>query len=127
MKEGFDILVLDDEPTVGDRLKPILQEEGYRVETFTDPKEALRRMKEKEFDVLVTDVRMQDIDGIQVLEQVRSRSDRTKVIIITGYATVELAREALTKGVFDFIAKPFKMQDIRNMVKKAVAALQEAG
>jgi len=127
MKDVFEILVLDDEPTVGERLKPVLEAEGYAVETFTDPKEALRRMKAKPFDILVTDVRMDGLDGIKVLEEVRSMSDRTKVIIITGYATVQLAREALTKGVFDFIAKPFKMQDIRNMVGKAVAALQEAG
>ena len=70
---------------------------------------------------------MANIDGIQVLEHVRDRSDRTKVLIITGYATVELAREALSKGVFDFIAKPFKMQDIRDMVRKAVEALRTEG
>ncbi len=124
MQEGLEILILDDEPTVGERLKPALEEDGYRVEVFVDPKEALRRLEAKSFDIVVTDVRMKDVDGIQVLERVRAKSDRTKVLMITGYATVELAREALSKGVFDFIAKPFKIRDIREMVSRAAEALR---
>jgi DNA-binding NtrC family response regulator len=124
MKEQLKVLVLDDEPIVGDRLKPVLEAEGYGVEVFVDPREAIERLESMEFDIVITDVRMANIDGIKVLEYVRGRSDRTKVLIITGYATVELAREALSKGVFDFIAKPFKMNDIREMVRKAVEALR---
>ena len=124
MNRKREILVLDDEPTVGERLRPTLEEEGYLVEVFTDPRKAVRRTEEKPFDVVITDVRMANLDGIQVLERVRARYGRTKVLIITGYATVDLAREALSKGVFDFIAKPFKLKDIREMVGKAVAALE---
>ncbi len=127
MTEGLEILVLDDERTVGDRLKPALEADGHRVETFVDPVKALERLAAKEFDIVLTDVRMKGIDGIQVLEQVRARTSRTKVLMVTGYATMELAREALTKGVFDFIAKPFKLRDIREMVRKAAAALKEEG
>jgi DNA-binding NtrC family response regulator len=127
MGKGLEILVLDDEPIVGDRLKPFLEGEGHRVEVFVDPKEALTRLKAKEFDIVLTDVRMENIDGIQVLERVRAKSDRTKVLMITGYATVELARQALSKGVFDFIAKPFKLEDIRAMVNKASEALLSEG
>jgi DNA-binding NtrC family response regulator len=127
MGESLEILVLDDEPIVGDRLKPFLEGEGHRVEVFVDPKEALTRLKAKEFDIVLTDVRMENIDGIQVLERVRAKSDRTKVLMITGYATVELARQALSKGVFDFIAKPFKLEDIRVMVNKASEALLSEG
>jgi DNA-binding NtrC family response regulator len=127
MGESLEILVLDDEPIVGDRLKPFLEGEGHRVEVFVDPKEALTRLKAKEFDIVLTDVRMENIDGIQVLERVRAKSDRTKVLMITGYATVELARQALSKGVFDFIAKPFKLEDIRAMVNKASEALRSDG
>ncbi len=127
MGEGLEILVLDDEPIVGDRLKPFLEGEGHRVEVFVDPMEALARLKTKEFDIVLTDVRMENVDGIQVLERVRAKSDRTKVLMITGYATVELARQALSKGVFDFIAKPFKLEDIRAMVNKASEALRAEG
>jgi DNA-binding NtrC family response regulator len=70
---------------------------------------------------------MEDVDGIQVLEHVLSRSDRTKVIIITGYATVEVAREALVKGAFDFIAKPFKPNDLRVVIDRAAKALGHPG
>ena len=68
---------------------------------------------------------MEDVDGLQVLQHVQSRSSRTKVIIITGYATVEVAREALAKGAFEFIAKPFKPNDLRALIEKAVKALED--
>lgn len=127
MTKPLEILVLDDEPTVGERLKPVLEGEGHRVEVFVDPGKALKRLDNKVFDIVMTDVRMEKIDGIQVLEHVRARSERTKVLIFTGYASVELARNALSKGVFDFIAKPFKLQDIREMVRKAAEALEAEG
>ncbi len=119
MVHSLEVLVLDDEPIVGKRLKPALEKDGYVVEVFEDGRSALLRLGEKEFDIVVTDVRMDEVDGIQVLEAVQRMSARTKVIIITGYATVELAREALAKGAFDFIAKPFKPQDLRAVIEKA--------
>ena len=120
----IEILVIDDEQIVGERLKASLEKDGYALETYTDPVTALDRIKEKVFDVVVTDIRMDNLDGIKVLEEVRKMSHRTKVIIITGYATLEIAREALTKGAFDFIAKPFKLKEIRQAIQKADEALQ---
>jgi len=118
------ILVLDDEKIVGERLKASLEKEGHTLEIFINPVAALNRIKEKVFDVVVTDIRMDDVDGIQVLEEVRKKSQKTKVIMITGYATLEVARESLTKGAFDFIAKPFKLKEIRGAIQKAEDALQ---
>jgi DNA-binding NtrC family response regulator len=112
---------------VGQRLKASLEKEGYSLETFTDPVKALDRIRQKIFDVVVTDIRMDNLDGIKVLEEVRKKSQKSKVIIITGYATLEIAREALTKGAFDFIAKPFKLKEIRQAIKKAEEALQMEG
>jgi len=66
---------------------------------------------------------MKDVDGIEILEHIRTKSDRTKVLMITGYATMELAREAMSCGAFDFIAKPFKLKEIKTMVGKAADAL----
>ncbi len=123
MGERLEILILDDEPLVGRRLKPVLERE-YHVEIFVDPKEALARMQEKKFDIVVTDIRMEDLDGLQVLENVRARSPETKVIMITGYATIEAAREAVAKGAFDFIAKPFRIGTIRDIIMKAAQALE---
>ena len=118
------ILVLDDEPIVGKRLKSALEKSGYEVEVFEDAREALGRSDEKEFDIIVTDVRMEEVDGLQVLEHVLAKSQRSKVIVITGYATVEVAREALAKGAFDFIAKPFKPDDLRQVIARAAVALK---
>jgi len=84
MSERLDVLILDDEPIVGKRLKPALAKIGCQVEIFVSPKEALDRIDEKEFDIVVTDIRMDNIDGLQVLEHVVKKSGRTKVIMITG-------------------------------------------
>ncbi len=125
MERSLEVLVLDDEPVVGRRLKPALEKEGYAVEVFEDGREALARLGEKTFDIVVTDVRMDEVDGIQVLEAVQRMSDHTRVILITGYATVELAHEALAKGAFDFIAKPFKPKELRAVIARAARALTE--
>ncbi|MBI4704769.1 MAG: response regulator [Deltaproteobacteria bacterium] len=117
------ILVVDDEAIVGKRLVVALRE-SYELETFVDPRLALARIGELEFDIVVTDVRMKEVDGMQILEAVRRRSPRTKVIIITAYATIEVAREAMAKGVFDFLAKPFKVSEFVGTIERAAAALR---
>ncbi|MBW1697175.1 MAG: response regulator [Deltaproteobacteria bacterium] len=123
MGEKLQIMILDDEPIVGKRLKPALTKYGIEVEVFENSAKAVERLKEKQFDIVVTDVRMDEVDGIQVLEYIMDQSNRTKVIIITGYATVEVAREALVKGAFDVIAKPFKPDDLRAAINKAALSL----
>ena len=106
------------------RLKPALEKSGYEVEALEEGKAALERLAQQSFDIVVTDVRMDDIDGIEILEHVQAQGKCTKVILITGYATVEVAREALAKGAFDFIAKPFKPDDLRQVITRAAAALK---
>ncbi len=123
MSKTLTVLLLDDEPIVGKRLKPALDKIGCQVEVFEDPKKAVARIDEKEFDIVVTDIRMEEIDGIQVLEHVQQKWPRTKVIMITGYAKMDLAREAMGKGVFDFIAKPFRPDDLRQIIARAAEAL----
>lgn len=123
MSETRSILILDDEPIVGERLKTLLVKEGHHVEVFTDPRIAIACLEEKTFDIIISDIRMREIDGIQVMNHVFQKSKKTKVILITGYATLELARESLTKGAFDFIAKPFKSNEIRITIGRALEAL----
>lgn len=119
----LEVLLLDDEPIVGKRLKPAIDKLGCNVEVFEDPRKALERIDAKEFDIIVTDIRMEEIDGIEVLEAVQKKWPRTKVILITGYAKVDLAREAMSKGVFDFIAKPFRPDDLRQIIVNAAKEL----
>jgi DNA-binding NtrC family response regulator len=123
MSYRCDILILDDEPVVGARLKTLLEKDGHRVEIFTDPIHALQSLEHKTVDIVISDIRMPTMDGIQVMNRITQKSKRIKVILITGYATLELARESLTKGAFDFIAKPFKSKEIRETIQKAAEAL----
>ncbi len=127
MQDKLEVLLVDDERIVGNRLKPALTRIGCSVEVFEDPKEALQRIHEKEFDVIVTDIMMEDVNGIQILEEAQKRTARTKVIIISGYATVSLAREAMDKGAFDIIEKPFRPGDLRSVIAAAARDLGFAG
>ena len=123
MGKKLQIMIIDDEPIVGKRLKQALRKFGIDVEVFEDSAFALNRLQDKNFDIVVTDIRMDRVDGIQILEDVLEHSDQTRVIIITGYATLEVAQEALAKGAFDFIAKPFKPDDLRTVINKAALSL----
>lgn len=119
------ILVLDDEPIVCKRLKPAFQKAGYEVETFTDSAQALARLHETRFDIVVTDLKMEGADGMQVLSSALEASPSTRVIVITGFATLETAKESFRKGAFDFVAKPFKLGDIVECVKRIEGEMRE--
>ena len=119
------VLILDDEPIVWKRLKPALEKVGYEVEAFTQSSNAMRRVQEKEFDIVVTDLKMEGIDGMAFMTEVKKRSPRTEVIVITGFATMETAKESFQKGVFDFLAKPFKRGELLEIVKKAEAKVRQ--
>jgi DNA-binding NtrC family response regulator len=121
--ERLRVMVLDDEPIVGKRLNQALAKSGIEVEVFEEPTKAMARLGEAHFDVIVTDLRMEEINGIQILEYVTSHCRHTRVILISGYATVEVAREALIKGAVDFIAKPFTPGDLRAVINKAALSL----
>jgi len=121
------ILVLDDEPIVCQRLKPALEKLGYEVDTFTQSLEAMHQIQKTEYEIVITDLKMKGIDGLQFLQAAKKRSPRTEVIVITGFATLETAKESFQKGVFDFIAKPFKLSEIQEVVTKAAAKIRGAG
>ena len=119
-------MIVDDEPIVGRRLKPVLEKLGLEVEVFEDPALALARFSGAGFDIVVSDVRMKGLDGIALLEQVRSRAPRCKVILVTGYPSPEVAAEAMAKGAFECLAKPLKTDRLRHVVERAVASLRES-
>ena len=119
MRKQIQVLVLDDEAIVCERLKEYLEKKGILVETFTDSVKALEKLKEKTFDVIITDMKMQGPTGMDVLVTAKKEGYRSEVIIITGYGSFETFREAEYVGAFEFISKPFQMSDIYNIVKKA--------
>jgi DNA-binding NtrC family response regulator len=120
------IMVLDDEPIVCKRLKPALEKLGYEVDAFTQSLEAMQEIQETTYDIIITDLKMKGIDGMKFLQEAKKRSPRTEVIVITGFATLETAKESFQKGVFDFIAKPFKLSEIQKVVEQAAAKVRRA-
>jgi DNA-binding NtrC family response regulator len=116
-----EVLVLDDEPIVGERLRDYLEKRGISVEVFTSSEKALERLKEKAFHVVVTDIKMAKPDGIDVLVTVKRSAATSEVILITGYGTFETVRAAEAVGAFDYICKPFKLEEVYKKVAKAAA------
>jgi DNA-binding NtrC family response regulator len=116
------ILLVDDEAIVSKRLKPALEKNGYDVQTHQSGAQALASINEKDFDIVITDMRIDEMTGLQMLEAARKKSRNTKVILITGYATMELAHEALIKGAFEVIAKPFEPEELRKAIARAAAS-----
>src|SRR5215467_8732307 len=112
------ILVVDDESAVQDTLGVLLETEGYRVATVGSGEEALARIEEQEFDVIVADVVMPGLSGLEVLERSRELRPHAAVILMTGHATVEMAIEALRKGACDYLQKPFVLHDLARCVQR---------
>jgi len=106
------ILVVDDEMIVCESCKRILDEEGYEVETALSGQEAFEKIKESVFDIVITDLKMPTIDGMDVLKHIRKEYPDTIVIMITGFSTVETAVEAMKLGAFDYIPKPFTPDEV---------------
>ncbi len=119
-----EILLVDDEPIVGQRLRSSLEKLGCAVEVLENPVPVLTRIKEKTFDIIITDVMMPEVNGLQILEAALAANPKTRVIVITGFATIDMARDIMEKGAYDMIAKPFQPADLRRLV---VRASQEMG
>ncbi len=117
------VMVIDDEKIVGDMTRISLEADGYAVETFLSGEPALARLKEKKFDVVVTDLKMKGIDGMEVLKTVKKLHPDTPVIMITAFANLDSAIEAIRERVFDFFPKPIKIKDLKASIARA---LQEA-
>lgn len=126
MSKAINVLVLDDEPIVCERLESYLTKKGMAVETFQVSAEALQRLDEKQFDVVITDLKMDGPTGMDVLRAIKKSGYPTEVIIITGYATIEKTREAEYVGAFDFIAKPFQLGTMQKLVEKAAKKARHA-
>jgi len=115
-----EIIVIDDEKIVCNMCQRVLEAEGYQVEAFTDSVMALARIKEKRFDIVVTDLKMEKVNGMDILREVNERYPDTKVIMLTAYATLDAAIEAIREKIFDFFPKPVKIEDLKSSIKKAL-------
>ncbi len=114
------ILVVDDERGMREFLTIMLKKEGHDVTSAGGGKEALEYVAQKTYDIVITDVRMPNITGVDVLKTVKESSPETVVIIVTAYASTETAIEAMKQGAYDYITKPFKVEEIKLIVRNAL-------
>ena len=114
------IMIIDDEKIVGDMAKLSLEKDGFEVETFLNGESALERLKEKPFNLVITDLKMKGIDGLEVLRTVKNLYPETKVIMITAFANLDVAIEALRDDVHDFFPKPVKIKELKQSIRKAL-------
>jgi ATP-dependent Lon protease len=114
------VLVVDDEEIARTNLEYILRKEGHQVDTAANGLEALEKVKAHEFDVVLTDLKMEKMDGLQLLESVKQIAPHTEIIMVTGYATVSTAVDALKKGAAHYLSKPIKLDELRDTVREIV-------
>jgi ATP-dependent Lon protease len=114
------ILVVDDEETARRNLEHVLQKENYTVVTAASGIEAIKRLKVSDFDVVLTDLKMEKVNGIEVLTKTKLKYPNTQVIMITAYASVDSAIEAIKRDAFNYIEKPFRLDEVRSVVKQAI-------
>ncbi len=114
------ILIVEDEDMARKNLEHILKKEGYDVVSVDNGKKALEHLGTTNFDLVLTDLKMEKVDGMEVLEKSRSLQPYTEVVMITGYATVDSAVTAMKKGAYYYIAKPYKIEEVRKVAREAL-------
>jgi len=120
MQQNANILIIDDEKIALRNLEHVMKKEGYSVVATQSGQNALRILEEQSFDIVLTDLRMEKVDGMQILKRCHELYPETEVIMITGFATLETAVETMKHGAFYYISKPFKLDEVRKVVKEAV-------
>jgi diguanylate cyclase (GGDEF)-like protein len=114
------ILVIDDEENIRELLRELLEDENFSVSTASSGEEGIEIAKERAFDVVITDLKMPGMSGIEVIRKFKEKNSNTTVIVITGYPTIESAVEAMKEGAYDYILKPFNLDHIKLVVRKAM-------
>jgi len=119
MAEKATILVIDDEPIVGEALMTVLSDCGYEVEVVRTGREGLDKARKQRFDFTITDLRLPDISGLEVLAGIRESVPRSAVIVITAYSTPEMLAESVRLGAIAVLAKPFFPADVLGLLDKS--------
>jgi len=115
------ILIIEDEKEIRDGLAEVLEDAGFVVDSAENGQQGLEKIKTKEFDVVVTDLIMPVIGGMEVLRETKRMKPKTRVILITAYATVDNAVEAMKAGASDYITKPFRIDEVQTKIRKVLA------
>lgn len=117
------ILIVDDEKNIRLTLKSCLDEEGFEIDIAINGEEALKKILSNNYDLVLLDLKMPGMDGMEVLKEIRKKGNEINVIIMTAYGTVEKAVEAMKLGAIDFLSKPFTPEEIRKIVKSVLKRL----
>ena len=120
MNKNYSILVVDDEPGMREFLEIMLTKEGYGVSIASNGEEAIEKIGNESFDLAIVDIQMPGINGIEVLRNIREKNNNTTIIMITAFASHESAIEAMKLGAYDYITKPFKIDEIKLVIKKSL-------
>jgi DNA-binding NtrC family response regulator len=120
MPDTGKLLIIDDERIALRNLEHVMKKEGYDVTATQSGANALKLLEDRQFDVVLTDLRMEKVDGMHILKKTRELYPDTEVVMITGYATLDSAVETMKDGAFYYIAKPFKLEEVRKVVSEAV-------
>ncbi|MCF7801458.1 MAG: response regulator [Candidatus Marinimicrobia bacterium] len=117
------VMVVDDESYIVEMLTAYLEDHGYDVEGYTNPLEALDRYRQKTFDLIVTDLKMDEMSGTELVDQIRKKDADTLIIIMTGFASIQSAIRAIQQEVYDYLQKPFKLAEINAVIGRAAEKL----
>ena len=115
----LNILIAEDERNIGDLLTELLAQEGRKISVVYNGLEAVEKLKEEKFDLLITDLMMPEVDGMEVLHEAKNIRADIMVIIITGYASLETAIQAVKEGAYDYLRKPFRLEELKISVDNA--------
>ncbi len=119
MTKSISLLIVDDEESVRDSLYNWFIEDGFRVQCAADAKEALAMIETEDFDIIITDIKMPGMDGLEMHRRIRALNKEAIVIIMTAFASVETAVQALKDGAFDYVTKPFDPDDLSHLIRNA--------
>jgi len=126
MKEYVKILIVEDEAMMRNLLLKILESEGYKVTLASSAQEALDKLQQEKYDLMLSDVKMPGMNGFELLEKVKSQWNDMAVIVMTGYGDAYTVKEALMKGADEYLSKPFKSHEVSLIVERAYWRLLSA-
>ncbi|HXG68153.1 MAG TPA: response regulator [Blastocatellia bacterium] len=116
MSKRVGVLIIDDEVSVADALEIILGDNGYEVAVALTGRDGLEQMDARQFDVTITDLRLPDMTGLEVLSRIREKDPRALVIVITAYSTPEVVVESKRRGAYEVLSKPFRPSDVLTLI-----------
>ncbi|MCK4888842.1 MAG: sigma-54-dependent Fis family transcriptional regulator, partial [Candidatus Aminicenantes bacterium] len=120
VQNGLNVLIVDDDESIRDMLSIVLKDENYNVLTAEDGKKALIHLKKNKINLVISDIKMPDMDGIELLNIIKKKDEKIPVIMITGHASTNDAIEAMKIGAEQYITKPFNIDELKVVIEKAI-------